>query len=367
MIGKGVPGSSDGVAREAYCCLRADSVTYSLPTTNRALPNLPREFLGNRERVRWISREFVLLTQTDFYLAVRSSTYLVPASLAVATRGLELAGVITDSSPRIVNYHSIGDAEGYGNISLDTFRSHIRWLSERFDVVPLKALRQGEGDRKRVSITFDDGLESYRKHALPVLREFRIPSTVFVIGAAVGNTGGMDAHHLGSERLGTGEPLMDRAALRSLVDDPLVTIGSHSLTHPRLPVIDGDRMDGEIGGGKQALESTLDITIDSFAYPYNYWNDRVHRKVKQHFEYAVHGWGRHTLITDLTDRHLLPRIDGGVGLRQLQYRVRDFSTLLATSRRAGMPSFDPTPDTGETEAMAEFDELPATSAHPIQR
>jgi peptidoglycan/xylan/chitin deacetylase (PgdA/CDA1 family) len=47
--------------------------------------------------------------------------------------------------------------------------------------VLLARLRAGEYDPRAVAVTFDDGYYGVKAHALPVLRRFRIPATIFVV------------------------------------------------------------------------------------------------------------------------------------------------------------------------------------------
>lgn len=265
-----------------------------------------------------------------------------PRPLVLAERLLHATGLVSDVSPRIVNYHSIGVDGGIDNIPVSTFRAHIRWLSDRYRIVPLDRLLDGTGRPKRVAITFDDGLVSFWEHALPVLDEFDVPATVFVIGAVAAESPPMDPARLSRERLTTADRLMDEETLSDVARKPLVDIGAHSMTHPELPTItDAEILEREVIGSKETLEAALNVRIDSFSYPYNHWSEEVHRLVASAFEYGVHGWGRQTLISALTDRHLLPRINGGVDPATLRYQVSDLATLVNAGRRTGPASFEP--------------------------
>lgn len=69
--------------------------------------------------------------------------------------------------------------------TVKTFRDVCAHLARHYEVVSLErsvalAGKAGGDDRPRVAITFDDGYCSNLKLALPVLREFDLPATVFV-------------------------------------------------------------------------------------------------------------------------------------------------------------------------------------------
>src|SRR5690606_32764726 len=72
-------------------------------------------------------------------------------------------------------------------ISPAGFDRHCRWLATHREVVPLDRLlptgdhppRVRAGDA--VALTFDDGFDGVHRHALPILRRYGLPATVFVV------------------------------------------------------------------------------------------------------------------------------------------------------------------------------------------
>jgi peptidoglycan/xylan/chitin deacetylase (PgdA/CDA1 family) len=97
----------------------------------------------------------------------------------------------------VLTYHGLrrdGAEPGTLDASLHeteaTFREVCAHLSQHYEVVSLEqAVRQagktGRNAKPKVAITFDDGYQSNLKLALPVLREFDLPATVFVSSAFV--------------------------------------------------------------------------------------------------------------------------------------------------------------------------------------
>jgi peptidoglycan/xylan/chitin deacetylase (PgdA/CDA1 family) len=60
-----------------------------------------------------------------------------------------------------------------------------------------------------------------------------------------------------------------------------ITIGSHTLTHPKLPECGPDEMSREFAESKTRLEDILSHPVQHFAYPYGLYNDTVRTLVKQ--------------------------------------------------------------------------------------
>jgi len=88
---------------------------------------------------------------------------------------------------RVLLYHRVGDGRyPTTNVSLESFRAEMIWLKDNgYKVVSTAALeeyllRGGKLPEKAVVIQFDDGLRSVYTTALPVLREFGYPFSIFV-------------------------------------------------------------------------------------------------------------------------------------------------------------------------------------------
>lgn len=73
----------------------------------------------------------------------------------------------------------------------------------------------------------------------------------------------------GSQAGGDGSArTLTAAEARALTSSPLVTIGAHTATHPRLSALSQREQEEEIGGSKRRLEALLGVPVTSFAYPF---------------------------------------------------------------------------------------------------
>ncbi len=111
----------------------------------------------------------------------------------------------------------------------------------------------------RLTLSFDDAHRSVLTLAAPLLVKRQLPATLFVPVAWIG----------------TGGDWMDWDELRAWRDLGL-TIGSHSMTHPRFswalhaedPAAHAARLHEECARSKELLEKQLGIECSLFAYPY---------------------------------------------------------------------------------------------------
>lgn len=114
----------------------------------------------------------------------------------------------------------------------------------------LEGVHSDKDGRPRISLTFDDGTRDFLTDALPVLSRLRLPATLYVIPASVGEPG-----FLGWEEIRT----VIRAGIR---------IGSHGLDHRSLGRIPLQEVWTQVKESRRMLEERLGVQVLSLAYPY---------------------------------------------------------------------------------------------------
>jgi peptidoglycan/xylan/chitin deacetylase (PgdA/CDA1 family) len=120
------------------------------------------------------------------------------------------------------------------------------------------------GERS-TAITFDDGFEDFFQNALPELQKRDIPATMFVISAAIGKAFGPDNRF---------EKVMSLEQIRGLPES-LITIGSHTSTHPLLPAITQEDALRELVESRTELERILGRKVPLFSFPFGGFNERL--------------------------------------------------------------------------------------------
>lgn len=259
-------------------------------------------------------------------------------------------GVAT--SPLVICYHRVvqnfDDAATRAMpsllVSTSMFAKQLDWLAHHFEMVSLEEILQspqnGEPNRQRrqATITFDDGYADFYWNALPILREKKIPSSVFVVTDLVG-TARLQTHDelylllsqwflqshnkkkiaednlsqqleaalaLHSDPYDAARYLLatfsqrDVMAMIALMQERVhvstqslrefqslswsmlktmieqgVTVGSHTRSHVLLPHHEQQCVMEELRGSRETLESELGVPSRFLAYPDGQFDERI--------------------------------------------------------------------------------------------
>ena len=166
------------------------------------------------------------------------------------------------SKPRILCYHSIGTPEwGVNDVTPAQFSQHIEAahaLGRRF--VAASSIAAGQGKPGDLALTFDDGLASIN-NALPLLKAYRIPATVFVVTDWADGCWPV-----------AGAAMLTWREVESLASAD-VNIGSHSMTHPNFTAVPNEIAREELARSREIISSRVGILADEFAVPFGQSGD----------------------------------------------------------------------------------------------
>jgi peptidoglycan/xylan/chitin deacetylase (PgdA/CDA1 family) len=231
---------------------------------------------------------------------------------------------------QILVYHRVaddGDTSGSAT-TIAGFERQMQCVRRHFHPMSLTSLLSATERReipsRAIAVTFDDGYEDVFTHALPILRRYEIPATVYLatdyieqgrpmwndrLAAAIGTTTRREIGpvlDLGPLPLGT--PVERNAALRSILEktkrrhpaerdavaaeierrlevDPNgaprmlrwdqvermhragVEFGAHTVHHPILSCVSAEEAWREIAESKRVVESHVQAPVRHFAYP----------------------------------------------------------------------------------------------------
>ena len=215
----------------------------------------------------------------------------------------------------ILCYHGVGQSStrtdpGFLRVQPDRFRTQLRLLLDAgFEFVSVARFAERAGGKRPqsglVALSFDDGMDDNHSTVLPILREYGLPATVYVVTGLLGKPNPWLPREAGAR-------MMTPAELRDLVAAG-IEIGAHTITHPDLSALDFDDCFREILESKLALEEMLDVPVRTFAYPFCRYGANALAAVRAAgFEAAVtceeHGsWEPHELRRTLvTGKDNLP-------------------------------------------------------------
>lgn len=269
----------------------------------------------------------------------------------------------------------------------------LRYLRRAFTMVSLAAFvssigaHRKKGRARQAAIIFDDGLRSNVAVAYPLLRALGIPATFFVCPGLIEERRWLWTHEARRRLQFAGrslqhalaveldmpaglEPFVQRmkemrlprrlqveARLRqatpgyapseadreafdladwrelSSLDPSIVTIGSHSMTHPILPTLSAAEIETELRDSRSAIEAKLARPAEFFSYPNDDFDERTVAAARRHYRAAVlcnsmAGW----------DPHLMPSMHLPGGVLALAWRVNRLSAEKTSHRVLQYPA-----------------------------
>ncbi len=162
--------------------------------------------------------------------------------------------------PSVILYYHVVAPEQRARLAAQ-MDALLRWAK------PVRADIVGPVDRsvRHAAVTFDDASETVATNALAELQERGIPCTIFAISALLGQRVNWGKY---SDRI------MSADELRSL-DSSLVTIGSHTVSHPMLTSLTEAAARLELRGSRAQLERLLQRKVTLVSFPFGAFNEEL--------------------------------------------------------------------------------------------
>ena len=206
----------------------------------------------------------------------------------------------------VLTYHSIDSSGSVLSVTPAMLRRRIEsLLREHVLIRPAEEMQEAAGDesgRPAVALTFDDGFANFISEALPILGEYGLPATVFLVANYVGKTNDWPSQPSGFG----GRKLLSWSAVEEL-SRAGVRFGAHTLTHPDLATLSIEAARAEIVESRQRIEDRTGRGVTSFAYPYGSESPALREIVGEHF--AVGCSARLGYVGPGSPRASLERID----------------------------------------------------------
>lgn len=208
---------------------------------------------------------------------------------------------------KILTYHGVpkSNPEDY-EVSLKNFSYQMKILSDKgFNVIPLheaiRRLYDATIEPRTIVITFDDGHESIWENAIPLLKQYSFPSTVFIPTGLVGKVDTFSGFK------GIPRKLADWQTISHNQQNNEVSIGGHSITHCNLCNLSKQELEVEINASYEELSNRLGQNNYYFAYPFGLLNESVKNAVENSNYCGALCFGSVLSNSQNTDPYLLKR------------------------------------------------------------
>ncbi len=164
----------------------------------------------------------------------------------------------------VVYYHAIKDEER------EAFAGQMDLIRRLTEPIAIDRVAPMLPNKRYSAVTFDDGFENTIRNAVPELVKRSIPATIFVMADLLGEFASWwpESAPERCERLASAERLRQLPA-------ESISIGSHTLTHPRLPSLPEVSARRELSESRTKLEHLLGRPVTTFSFPYGAFNTRL--------------------------------------------------------------------------------------------
>ncbi|MGI6712534.1 MAG: polysaccharide deacetylase family protein [Bacillota bacterium] len=127
---------------------------------------------------------------------------------------------------------------------------------------------------KPVVITFDDGYLDNYIYAFPILKQYKLKATLFVVTETIGKTNIFDQAWIPKNKMA------DWSQLKEMANSG-IEIGSHTLDHPKLTQLSSAEALYQIRESKRKIESILFRPVSVFSYPHGDFNHKIAKLVQR--------------------------------------------------------------------------------------
>jgi len=202
----------------------------------------------------------------------------------------------------ILTFHSIDDSGSVLSFPVRKFAQLITEVVEsKTRICTLDQIVRPETDNA-IAITFDDGMESVFKNALPVLKAAGVPAHLYLTTACVGGNNRWPTQPSAAPEF----EMMNQAQLEHCVESGML-IENHTATHPDMRALSSGEVRDECLQADRWIDAAFGRKPKHFAYPYGYYNAEVAAFVGSHYETAV--TTKLKMLSSQDSMAELPRLD----------------------------------------------------------
>ena len=243
-----------------------------------------------------------------------------------------------------LNYHRVISDQEYLNekrpnndliVTESNFEKQIKYLKQNFNIISINDIDKNLKQKKNVVITFDDGYFDNFRNALPILKKYECPATIYIVTSFLNNKNypwwlkiwkiieknehltynqkkinisdnksKLKVYHFFCKKIFSMKQLEQNSFfseickdlnqipiikkdeflsdndLKRLDESKLIEIGCHTHTHQNLKLLDDNELKYEINSSKNILEQMLRKKINHFSIPFGTKDSFTEKTIK---------------------------------------------------------------------------------------
>jgi len=202
----------------------------------------------------------------------------------------------------IITFHSIDPGNSVLSFHPDKFLNLIQAITNsHIPICSLETLLDNKVTQG-IALTFDDGMLSVFTHAMPIIRDFKIPAHLFLTTGCIGG----DNYWPSQPKSAPKFQMMNWDQIEAC-QAAGIFIDAHTRTHPNLIQLNDQELEEEFVRCDDIIERRLGRKPNYFAYPYGIHNKRIREFVKSRYLASVTTFMRPLHKNE--DSTAIPRLD----------------------------------------------------------
>lgn len=208
--------------------------------------------------------------------ALENSKEAVKMAMTIKPKEEEKKPTSVEGVIPIFMYHFVGEDPGQNPypenvVKTSMLDQQLKYLKENnYDTIFVTDLKELHRYEKPVALTFDDGFLDVYVNAFPLLKQYQLKASMYVVNEFIGTPG-----YCGVEQL------------KEMQDSGLVSIEAHTVSHNRLATLSASRIETELADSKAYIKQHFDKDSTVLCYPYGSYNNTVIDIAKKYYDYAL--------------------------------------------------------------------------------
>lgn len=251
--------------------------------------------------------------------------------LAIGGAGLLYLRHFVDGKITILMYHSVSeipvnDEAADLSVRPQEFEAQLAAIQKMgYETIFATDLATANTKKKQVVITLDDGYDDNYTNVFPLLKQYNMKATIYMICDLIDRPG-----------------YLSRSQLREMADSGLVEIGSHTCSH--VPMATGllvrEDVEHELYDSQEILESILDRPVRTLSYPNGSFDETIAAMAQPRYDVICSGTGfrafrrgdeRDVYRVGIYRRHDAAEVREIIGRRDIYMIKRLFQKLFTRS------------------------------------